>query len=73
MKNLCKVDRPFIKLPKKKKNRHRLKYITCEYVESGTIGRKPYNQDHSSAEERWKEIAQICSEIIEEYALKKFG
>ena len=70
LKNLYKVERAFIKLPKPKKNRYKLKNITCEYVEPGTIGRKPYNQDHSTPEERWEEIAQICAEIIKNCCLK---
>jgi len=70
LKNLYKVERPFVKLPKPKKSRYKLKHITCEYVEPGTIGRKPYNQDHLTPKERWEEIAQICAEIIESYSLK---
>ncbi|MCK5707625.1 MAG: tyrosine-type recombinase/integrase [Candidatus Aureabacteria bacterium] len=68
LKNLYKVERPFIKLPKpKKKSRYRLKHISCEYVKPGTIGRKPYNQDHSTPEERWEEVVRICTEIIAEH------
>jgi len=68
LKNLYKVERPFIKLSNpKKKNRYGLKHISCEYVKPGTIGRKPYNEDHSSNEERWEEVVRICSEIIAEH------
>lgn len=68
LQNLYKIEHPFIKLPKWKKGRYKLKHITHEYVEPGTIGRKPYNQDHSTPEERWETIAQVCAEIIAENA-----
>lgn len=70
LKNLYKVERPFIKLAKPKKSRYKLKHITCEYVKPGTIGRKPYNQDHLSPEDHWEEIVRICVEIISEHAFR---
>lgn len=71
LKNLYKVERPFIKLSKPRKSRYKLKHITCEYVEPRTIGRKPYNQDHSTPEQCWEEIVRICTEIVEEASLKQ--
>jgi len=69
LKNLYKVERPFIKLPKQRKSRYKLQHITCEYVEPGTIGRKAYNQDNSTPDQRWEEIVRICTEIIQEASL----
>lgn len=70
LKNLYKVDQSFIKISKPKKSRFKLKHITCEYIDPGTIERKPYNQDRLTPEERWKEIVSICAEIIAKAPLR---